>query len=36
MSLRRAHEIATEVEKRLKQAYGNDIRTGIHMEPFQR
>ncbi len=36
MSLRQAHEIATEVEKRLKQAYGNDIHTGIHMEPFQR
>lgn len=35
MSLRQAHEIATEVEKRLKQAYGNDIHTGIHMEPFQ-
>ena len=34
-SLRQAHEIATEVEKRLKQAYGNDIHTGIHMEPFQ-
>lgn len=35
MSLSQAHEIATEVEKRLKQAYGNDIHTGIHMEPFQ-
>jgi len=29
------HEIATEVEKSLRQEFGDDIITNIHVEPFQ-
>ena len=32
-SLRHAHDVATEVERRVKERYGADTHIGIHMEP---
>ena len=34
-SLEDAHAIATEVEKRLKEEFGQDTHIGIHMEPIK-
>ncbi len=36
MTLKQAHEIASAVERRLKDTLGQDIHTGIHMEPVKR
>lgn len=36
MTLRKAHDIASDVERRLKAAIGPDIHIGIHMEPSGR
>lgn len=36
ITLRQAHDIATEAERRLKDSFGPDIHTGIHMEPANR
>lgn len=36
MTLRKAHDIASDVERRLKAAIGPDIHIGIHMEPTGR
>ena len=35
LSLKEAHEIASEVERRLKSKYGSDTYIGIHMEPME-
>lgn len=35
ISLMKAHEIATEVEKRIKNRFGSETHVGIHMEPFR-
>jgi cation diffusion facilitator family transporter len=35
ISLMQAHEIATEVEKRIKKRFGVETHVGIHMEPFR-
>ena len=35
-SLRHAHDVATEVERRVKERYGPDTHIGIHMEPAER
>lgn len=34
VSLTHAHDVASEVERRLKSAYGADTHTAIHMEPM--
>lgn len=36
MPLWQAHDIATDVEHRVKAAYGADTFIGVHMEPFRR
>lgn len=33
LSLRQAHDIASEIERSLKQRFGPDTYIGIHMEP---
>lgn len=35
MTLARAHDVATDVEHRLKAAYGPDMRVNVHLEPYQ-
>lgn len=35
-TLESAHEVATSVEKRLKEEFGSDTHVGIHMEPVKR
>lgn len=35
ISLREAHKIATEVEHRLRDAYGRETHVGLHMEPLE-
>ncbi len=35
ISLMQAHEIATEVESRIKNRFGSETHVGIHMEPFR-
>lgn len=33
-TLARAHDVATQIEKRIKQTYGPETHVGIHMEPI--
>lgn len=35
ISLREAHAVASRVERRLKEEFGEDTHTGIHMEPYE-
>lgn len=35
ISVDRAHTIASEVERRLKEAYGDDMLVNIHIEPYE-